>query len=427
MIPITLYTFVYMLSEMLGTYSVYKVINIFFKSKKNSKTVIRIAFVVYYLTAVAIYLLINIPIINLAFNFVVLFLLSLLYSSSIEKIILLDLLICAFMIGTEMIVVTLTGYINFPIIERNDYNSIFGIIVMNILKYIASLMMNGFKYIKEGNKLPKVYWLSLFLIPTASLFMLFAIFQSSGLNIAKTTISILSVLIINFSVFYLFDKMSHLYQEMQEKKFIEQQNSYYENQILIINEAQEASRLLRHDMKNHLQAIYLDLKSGNGIEAQKHITELVDACGNTHYIINTGYPTIDSLVNYKLQSAKKLGVNINTSIEIPFGLEFSSFDFTVILGNLLDNAVQAVSTISDNSFIDFTMRYTKGMMIIKISNTFNSEFKTENGLVLTSKTDKKTHGFGLKSVNEVVRKYNGTTEIQTDGNIFTITVILYVD
>lgn len=71
------------------------------------------------------------------------------------------------------------------------------------------------------------------------------------------------------------------------------------------------------------------------------------------------------------------------------------------------------------------MRYSKGILFIKVSNPYKTIIK-EKGNIITTKEDKINHGFGLTSVGEVVEKYNGTVKIETDENIFTITVALYM-
>lgn len=423
----TLYILTYLLSQALGIYAVYKLIRSFFDSCKIKNIAEAVLYIGYYALTTSVYLTINIPLVNLAVNIIAVFLLTFLYQSSIKKKILVGLLTYIFMFGTEMIVVTLTGYVNFPIAERNDYHSVFGIVMVNVLIYAVSMAVNGFKNIKIGNTLPEVYWISLFLIPISSLSMLLMIFRSTGLLMYQITISIISVLIINFTVFFLFDKMARLYQEKQEKGLIEQQNKYYENQLQIINETQEAASILRHDMKNHLRSLFSDIKSGNLNEAQKYISDIVDVYESGTEIINTGYPAIDSLVNFKLQTAKQNGVRVGINASLPPGLNLSSFDMTVILGNLLDNALQAVSLVTENAFIDFALHYSKGMLLIKVANPFQIAIKRENGKIVTSKADKENHGYGLRSVNEAVEKYNGTIEVETDENIFTITAILYVE
>jgi len=423
----TLYTLTYLLSETLGSYAICKFIKAFFEISKVKMAVEIIVCIGYYILNVMIYLFLNIPAINFVANITAFFALTCMYDSSIKKKILVTLISYILLVCIEMIVVTLTGYINFPIIERNNYNSVFGIVVLNILKYAIAVAISGFKNIKIGNKLPEAYWISIFVIPISSLFILEITFQAEGLAAYQTAISVTAVLIINFTVFFLFDRLARLYQEKQEKVLIEQENKYYENQLQIINETQETTNILKHDMKNHLCAIFSDIKNGNMDEAQKHITDIVDVYETGTEIIHTGYPAIDSLINYRFQTAKQNGIKVNVNISLPPDLNLSSFDLTVILGNLVDKALQAVSQVNDNGFIDFTIHYTKGMILIKVSNPFKTAIKTENGRMVTSKADKENHGYGLRSVSETIDKYNGAIEIETEKNIFTVTAILYVE
>lgn len=423
----SLYSLTYLLSEALGSFAVCKFLKSFFNTSNVKKIVEVIACIGYYILNVIIYMAFNIPAINFVANIIAFFLITCIYSSSIRKKVLVTLASYVLLVCIEMAVVTLTGYIDFPIAERNDYNSVFGIVVLNVLKYAISFAVSGFKNIKMGNKLPNAYWISLFVIPVSSLFMLAITFQSDGLAAYQIVISITAVLIINFTVFFLFDSLAKLYQEKQAKDFIEQQNRYYENQLQIINASLEASSILRHDMKNHLHTIFTDINTGNISEAKKHISDIVDVYSARTEIIHTGYSAIDSIVNFKLQSAKQNGVKVNANSSIPPNLNFSSFDSTVIFGNLLDNALQAVSLVDKNAFIVLTMHYSKGMLIIKVSNPFINEVKIVDGKIISSKSDKENHGYGLKSVKEVVEKYNGTIEIKTDSNIFTITAVLYVE
>lgn len=422
-----LYTLTYLLSQALGIYSIYKLVRAFFEERIVKKYVEVVAFVGYYALTSSVYLLINVPIANFAVNIISIFALTFLYTSTIKKKVLVDVLTYIFMAGAEMLIVTLTGYMNFSIAERSDYHSIFGIVVINVLKYVVSMAVSGFKNIKSGNTLPATYWASLLIMPISSLFMLVVIFQSQGLAAYQVTLSVAAVLIINFIVFFLFDSLARLYREKQEKSFVEQQNRYYENQLEIINTSLKNSSTLRHDMKNHLRVIFSDIKNGNIDEAQQHISDIVDAYNAGNEIIRTGYPAIDSIVNFKLQTAKENGVRVNASSTLPQGLNISSFDSTVILGNLIDNALQAVSLVSENKFIDFALHYSKGMLLIKVANPFVNEIKKFGDKVMTSKRDKDNHGYGLASVKEAVEKYNGTIELNPCDNIFIVKAVLYVD
>lgn len=422
-----LYTLTYLLSQALGIYSIYKLVRAFFEERIVKRYVEIIAFVGYYVLSSSIYLIVKTPIANFAVNIISVFLLTQMYASSIKKKLLVDILTYTFMTGAEMLVVTLTGCFSFSMIERIDYHSIFGIVVINVLKYVVSVAISVFKNIKIGNTLPMSYWVSLFVIPISSIFMLAVIFQSEGLVVYQVTLSVVAVLIINFTVFFLFDRLAKSYQEKQEKDFMEQQNRYYENQLELINASLENSSILRHDMKNHLQVIFTDIKNGNINDAQQHISDITDVYNSEGKIIHTGYPAIDSMVNFKLQAAKKNGVRVNASSTLPLGLNISSFDLTVIFGNLIDNALQAVSLVQDNKFIDLALHYSKGMMLIKVTNPFVNEIRKSGGKVMTTKSDKKNHGYGLTSVKKTAEKYDGTIDIIPGDNIFTVTAVLYVD
>lgn len=422
-----LYTLTYLLSQALGIYSIYKLVRAFFEECIVKRYVEVSAFVGYYVLTSSIYLIVNVPVANFAVNIISVFLLTFMYTSSIKKKLLVDVLTYIFMAGTEMLVVTITGYIDFPILEKNDFHSILGIAIINILKYVVAMAIGGFKNIKNGNTLPMVYWASLLVIPISSLFMLTVIYQAVGLVVYQIALSVIAVLLINFTVFFLFDGLAKSFLEKQEKDFVKQQNRYYENQLELINASLENSSILRHDMKNHLQAIFTDIKSGNISEAQQHISDITEVYNSKNEIIHTGYSAIDSIVNFKLQAAKQNGVKVNVSSTLPQGLNISSFDLTVIFGNLIDNALQAVSLVPENKFIDLALHYSKGMLLIKITNPFANEIRKSGDKVITTKADKKNHGYGLTSVKETVEKYDGTIDIIPDDNIFTVTAVLYAN
>ena len=161
-------------------------------------------------------------------------------------------------------------------------------------------------------------------------------------------------------------------------------------------------------------------------EAKKHISNIIGTYQNTIEIVHTGFPAIDGLINSKLRLAYDAGVKINIRISLPSDFCFSSFDLTVILGNLLDNALQAVSIFEGDKFIDIRIDCSKGMLIVKMSNPFNTAVKKENGSIVTSKADKENHGFGLRNVDEILEKYNGTSKIDINDSVFTITTALYI-
>lgn len=426
MMPFTLYNLMYLLSQALGVFAIYKLVKAFFNGRLVKKRIEIVSFLVYYGITSSVYLILNIPAVNFFVNFLTTFLLTFLYRSSIKKKAFVSIMIYVFGFCTEMLAVTLTGYINFPISDTNSYDSIYGVVSANILLFIVSMAVSGFKNIKNDNALPKSAWIVLLIVPVLSLFLLAMLFSFEGLSAYDVSFSVAAILTTNFTVFFLFDRVAKLYQEKQESALIKQQNEYYVNQLLLVEELHETSGKLRHDIKNHLLTIDSYLEKNNIEEAKKHISSIIGAYQNKIEFVHTGFPVIDGLINAKLQSTHDKGIKVDIKTTLPSEFCFSSFDLTVILGNLLDNALQAVSLVEKNRFIDIRMDCFKGMLIIKMSNSFKTAIQKESGKIVTSKPDKENHGFGLKNVNEILEKYNGTLETDTKDGIFTITTALYI-
>lgn len=422
----TPYNITYLLSQILGVFAIYKLMRSFFEETAVKKSVEAAVYVLYYLLTTSVYLVLNIPLVNFIVNVSAICALAFLYVSSVKKKIFVGLLIYVFNICAEMLIVTVTGYIQFPITQTNNYDSIFGAVAANVLIFIVSTATNSFKSIKKGSVLPQVYWVALFAIPVTSLYVLAMIFQSDTLSKQEVSSSVAAILIVNFMVFFLFDRISLLYIAKQESALIKQQNEYYANQLLIVEDLHTATNKLRHDIKNHLLTIMTYLESNDTDDAKKHISDIIGAYQNNSEIIHTGNPAIDGLLNFKFHKAVEQGIKIDTKISLPSDFDFSPYDLTVILGNLVDNALYAVSSVETNKFIDLRMSCSKGMLIIKISNPYTTTIIRKDGQIVTSKSDKENHGMGLKNVNEVLEKYNGTSDIDDDNGIFTITAALYL-
>ena len=199
MIPLTSYNIVYLLSQALGVFSVYMLMRAFFEKRSVKKAIEVISFAGYYILTASVYLVINIPIINFIVTLLSYFLLTFLYSSSVKKKNFVSLLVFVFGLCTEIMAVVSTGYINFPINETNNYNSIFGAVAANVLFFVVSIIVYGFKNIKNDNVLPRSFWIILLIVPVLSLYVLAMFFQSSNLSAFEISTSVAAILIINFT------------------------------------------------------------------------------------------------------------------------------------------------------------------------------------------------------------------------------------
>ena len=104
---------------------------------------------------------------------------------------------------------------------------------------------------------------------------------------------------------------------------------------------------------------------------------------------------------------------------------YESTDLSIILGNLLDNAIEATEKLEVEKDIFVSLMYRKEKLLIKVRNPYTGDLKKDRaGNYISEKKDRENHGIGLKSVRKVVEKYEGVMEIHTENQIFEICVII---
>ncbi len=118
-------------------------------------------------------------------------------------------------------------------------------------------------------------------------------------------------------------------------------------------------------------------------------------------------------------------IKTKVNIKYPHNTNIRSVDLTTILGNLLDNALEAAKTAPEGlRFLNLTIRRINAMLIIKVENGYSNTPVQENGKLRTSKKDKDFHGWGLKSVQTAADRYDGTISTDYKDGVFQSVVTL---
>jgi signal transduction histidine kinase len=401
---------------------------IFYAKENTNKKVIEIgSYIIYFIAITMLHIFVKIPIILLISNLGLFLMLTLNYKSSFKKRILTALLIYLTLMCIEMIIVLYTGYFKLDLLIRNDYESILGIIIIRIVSYFIVLIIGSYKNIRQGDIVPNTYWLCILIIPIGTLYLLITTFMVRGLASVTIFMSIAFVLLINFATFYLYDEISRILSEEKDKILMQQQNKYYEKQLELMRESLKSIKTIKHDLKNHMTSLYVLVEEDKKEELLEYLSGVIEVFNNKEGLASTGNTVIDSIINFKLQEAEKEKIAVNIDLNIPKELKIPSFDITIILGNLLDNALNAVKKLEKNRYIDIKIKYTKGRLILKIDNSFDGTIIKEKGKIITSHRDKNNHGLGLESVKTVLEKYNGVIEFKYDSNKFHTALLMFVE
>ena len=266
--------------------------------------------------------------------------------------------------------------------------------------------------------------LLLLVIPAMSVIVLSVLMLGELEKLFAILISV-CMLMINISVFYLYHVLIENYINSRDNEIYRQQTYAYQNQLEVIMESQSRVRALRHDLKNHILALQVLVERNKTEEADQYLDSMKDFMTNPQEYIKTGNDEIDSLLNYKLQKANEVLNEVETKISIPEQLRLRSFDLNVVLGNLLDNAIDASLQTEDNK-LKVTVKIDKGILFLYICNSCRSMNGGKKDFLETTKEDKVNHGIGLKNVRRIVEKHHGEIEFFYENDSMETDVMMYV-
>jgi sensor histidine kinase YesM len=232
----------------------------------------------------------------------------------------------------------------------------------------------------------------------------------------------MAALIIVYSNTYMAEKArSETYARTIEEHY-HQQLYYMENLEQLIYKLKSE----RHDFNNHLGVIYGLLEGGETDRARNYTTQLVKTAEEYQNITNIPYSMVRAMLNYKLSAARESKIELRLNINVPAELKLDEFDLTVILGNLLDNAMEACAAIEENGrYIDLGIFYKPDYLIIQVENPTHGDLLS--GGNHTTKPDAGDHGFGLRNIEYLANKHNGLLQIEPADGVFKVSIALLVD
>lgn len=263
------------------------------------------------------------------------------------------------------------------------------------------------------------------LISVGSMFISNVLIEGYYHNTLLLIISLCILLAINIAVFYLYEKMLDDYVKQKDEEMYRLQLAMFQNQLKIMKSANDAYKIMRHDIKHHIFMISEYITKNENEKALQYLDKINYYAGNRSQYVRTGNECIDSIFNYIIDEINKSGGTVKTDIKVPDEMQIDDFDINVILSNLLLNACEAVRK-CDQKEIQAMMKYDRGLLLIKISNTYNGVIRQKDGELSSTKQKVKEHGIGLASVRKTVEKYHGEMRIEYTDEEFIVKILMYV-
>lgn len=183
----------------------------------------------------------------------------------------------------------------------------------------------------------------------------------------------------------------------------------------------EQLRIRAHDLKHQVRI----LRKG-GKEAEDLLKSLEDDIGDYEGILYTDNQVLNIILQEKWYFCRKHDIKLTTIVNPNAFQGVKNTDLYTMIGNILDNAIEAVLKITDKEkrVISVEVNYKNTLSTFRCDNYFLGELRFKNGSLETSKEDKESHGLGLKSIETIAKKYDGQMELSHDGEIFTLLVTI---
>lgn len=248
-------------------------------------------------------------------------------------------------------------------------------------------------------------------------------------------ILLLSLLAILYGV-KLFQHMIDVNRERGSRMVLEQQVSSMQGHMKEMERMYSGISRMKHDMKNTIMVIQ-QLSGGHGEdnrELQAYLSGLNQTFESLEMRFKTGNTVVDTLLNMKYHEAVSDVPDLEMDAEqlfFPQDLRIHSYDIGVILGNALDNAIEACRKLKikepeADAFIRLSSLQKGNILIFKAENSFNGTLvrKYSEELPKTDKADKKSHGIGLANIKSTAEKYEGTMDFKVKGKVFVLSVMM---
>ena len=235
------------------------------------------------------------------------------------------------------------------------------------------------------------------------------IIKSDALLVSSFVQFIMSYIIL----YKIFMKMNQEHTKYINQQILFESRKSEEKLLTLIQEKIDEVNRLNHDLNNHKLVISKMIDN----QACQQVKEYTQDVFFTDFYVSTNNQVLNYILNDKLKRAKNLGIDVKCVIEGDFENTISLVDLSIVIGNLLDNAIEATIQ-ADHRYIKMNIKQDKNNLMITVTNTYNGVVQRINDTFLTSKSNHQKHGYGISSIKLICQKYDGESFITYNDTYF---------
>lgn len=312
--------------------------------------------------------------------------------------------------------------------ERTIYRFIMIVTVQTVVTYLYQLILRILAKNRVTLKLSE--WILIFSLLGISI-VIFILIHLVQIQIVLTEQCILyllaaktGMLIINVVCFFMISKLSISNVTETENKILRQQNEYQKLYAENIQKQYDEIHYIRHDVNQHYNVLLSLIDNNKTDEAADYIKRVMTENIKADVSVDTGNDVVNAVLNSKLALASKNRINVVCSVSSDFsGIE--DIDWCSLLGNLLDNAIEACGRCSCDTFIELQIRSDEDRIDITVKNSSEAIKTDGKNNLLTSKKNSGEHGYGTKIIKNIIKKYNGHYDFYMEDKVFYNSIVLH--
>ena len=211
-------------------------------------------------------------------------------------------------------------------------------------------------------------------------------------------------------------------------RYVDRRISRFQNELVDRHYAEVETmyrkmRGWRHDYHNHIQTLKAHMDMAQYEQASLYLERLEEDLRTVDTVLKTGNVMVDAILNSKLTLIQERHIQTDATALVPEDIPISGIDLSVLIGNLLDNAMEACMQMPESErFIRIYIDIVKKQLYISVTNSMNGQARKIGGHFTSVKQGH--HGFGLLRIDSIVQKYGGFLNRQTENGVFATEVML---
>lgn len=421
-------TLLHLISTVISLYISYSFFETYFTKRADKKTVvITFSLMTAILTAMLVFLF-DIILVRLIVSILSIFGVCTMYKMKWHYRLLMPLLLYALLAICENLsgaLLTVLFQIDMKTSVTGKY-FVIGLFLSKLISFLAIKLLYLTKYKFTRIRLTKST-IATILVPVSTISVILLqygfIYNSTEISLSTSFLSLFCYLTLILSNFFVFDWIDHIAKEVERdtklaaaNEVITIQKKHYDAMIGHNRDIQK----LKHDQKNTYLGLLIELRHGNYDKVISAVqSELDIICDNSFNYADDA----SAIITYKSNQAKNKGIHLDADLSGTGGIKIPTVDLFVILGNLLDNAIEATERVTDRDRrIALSIKNTKGTVVITIKNPAEKDVDVDR--LTSTKNDHSSHGFGILSIRSIAEKYYGEVIFACSEREFTSTVVM---